>query len=99
MSQNEKKTAIDASKDYLERRCPRLGGPVTFKYCREHAGADLPCWKVFDCWWETFDVNTYFKQQLSEADFQTLVNMKPKPKVVSLVELIEQTRKNLSEEK
>ena len=98
MTQNPKKTTIDTSKDHLERRCPRLGGPVTFQYCRDHAGGELPCWKVFDCWWELFDVTSYFKKQLSASEYETLVNMKPKPKVLSLVDLIEQTRKNLSEE-
>ena len=85
--------------DALETRCPRLGGPVSFHYCRLFAGNDLPCWKVFDCWWETFDVAGFLKQALSDTAFQRLAESKPKPKMLSLVELIAQTRKNLSMEK
>ena len=90
--------APDKVNDHLERRCPRLGGPVTFEYCRRNVGERLPCWKVFDCWWETFDVRAFFKIRLTAAEFQELVNTRPKPKVTSLLELIAQTQKNLSEE-
>ncbi|MBW2555324.1 MAG: hypothetical protein JRE07_00225, partial [Deltaproteobacteria bacterium] len=52
----------------------------------------LPCWKIFDCWWESFDVVEYLKKSLPEDTFKKLVNAKPKPKMVSLVELIEQAK-------
>jgi hypothetical protein len=93
----EKETAPGpGNHDSLETRCPRLGGPVTFEYCRLFAGNNLPCWKIFDCWWEIFDVAGFLKQTLSETDFQNLADSKPKPKILSLVELITLTRKNLS---
>jgi len=84
---------MDESKDHLERRCPRLGGPVSFLYCRTTGEDGLACWKIFDCWWESFDVVGYFEKHLSEEKFNMLVNTKPKPKTVSLVELIEQAKK------
>ena len=40
----------------LVRRCPRLGGEVAFGYCKVCGGEKTPCFKVFDCWWERFDV-------------------------------------------
>ena len=78
--------------DGLERRYPRLGGPVSFRYCRTNGEDGLPCWKIFDCWWESFDVVEYLKKSLPEDTFKKLVNAKPKPKMVSLVELIEQAK-------
>ena len=86
---------MDESKDLLNRRCPRLGGPVTFRYCRLCGDKSLPCWKIFDCWWELFDIKTYLKENLAEGTFSRLVNTKPTPKIKSLVELIEQAKNRI----
>lgn len=83
-------------KDRLERRCPRLGGPVAFKYCRSCGDRLSPCWKIFDCWWEYFDVVGQMKKLLPEAEFKALRAAKPQPKVLSLVALIEQAKKRQS---
>ncbi len=84
---------MDTNKDNLEIRCPRLGGPVSFEYCRTNGDEMLPCWKIFDCWWERFDVAAFLKKNMPEDDFIRLVNTKPKPKVNSLIELIEQAKR------
>jgi hypothetical protein len=76
----------------LSRRCPRLGGPVGFKYCMSGEG-DQPCAKVVDCWWETFDIVRYLRDNLSADQFDRLLNARPRPKVASLVELIAQAQK------
>ena len=81
------------SKDHLERRCPRLGGQISFKYCRLHGGEQLLCWKIFDCWWEFFDIVAYLREHLSDEAFGQLRNSRPKPKVTSLIELIDQAKK------
>lgn len=79
--------------DALERRCPRLGHPVAFGYCRQHCdGEDGRCTKVLDCWWEIFDVASYFRDRLTAEAFGRLSAAQPKPKVASLVELIQQAR-------
>ena len=57
----------------------------------------LPCWKILDCWWETFDVSTYLKQNLPEDQFNTIVNSKPKPKITSIIDLIEQAKSRVVE--
>ena len=88
---------MDNAFDALERRCPRLGGPISFGYCRTTGEDRLPCWKIFDCWWESFDVVEYLKKSLPEETFHRLVNTKPKPKVLSLVELIEQAKNRASQ--
>ena len=78
----------------LQRRCPRLGGPVSFEYCMECGNGKQPCWKIVDCWWEAFDIVTYLKKNLSEEEFNRLIHTRPKPKITSLIEMIEQARQN-----
>ncbi|MFC1857861.1 hypothetical protein ACFL9U_07490 [Thermodesulfobacteriota bacterium] len=86
---------MQLTKDGLEHRCPRLGGTITFGYCRTSGGEEeLPCWKIFDCWWEIFDVANYLKQSLPEDKFDRIANTQPKPKIASLLEIIEQAKKN-----
>jgi hypothetical protein len=87
---------MDEHIDQLERRCPRLGGSVSFAYCRTSSEDHSVCWKIFDCWWECFDVVGHLKKSLQEDKFKRLVNAKPKPKIVSLVELIEQAKNRVS---
>lgn len=86
------------SRDHLEQRCPRLGGPVTFNYCRVHGGEGFPCWKILDCWWETFDVVAFMKEHLTAEQFERLRNTQPKPKITSLIELINQAKKRTGQE-
>lgn len=90
-------TGGDTGHDARERRCPRLGHPVTFAYCRLHAAEKGPCFKALDCWWEIFDVAAYFKERLSEEDFARLAEAKPKPKICSILELIQQARDRIEE--
>lgn len=77
----------------LERRCPRLGGPVGFNYCLAAENEQQPCFKIMDCWWEQFDVYHYLEKALPTAQFEALIQAAPpKPKATSLVELIEAAR-------
>ena len=77
----------------LVRRCPRLGNSVPFNYCEICGDDQQPCFKILDCWWEHFDVVQYLKDQLSEDQFNRLMQARPKPKVTSLLQLIEQAKK------
>lgn len=85
---------MDTSNDGLEMRCPRLGGTISFQYCRTSGDEGMPCLKTADCWWEAFDVITYLWDNLTKEQFQQLVEKKevPQPKVSSLLDLIEQAR-------
>ena len=78
--------------DYRTRRCPRLGGRVDFKYCRMGSGTDPVCWKIFDCWWETFDVRQFLAENLTADQFQRLTEARPPSKINSLLDLIAQAR-------
>ncbi len=80
--------------DGLERRCPRLGGEVNFGYCQTCGENRIPCFKIFDCWWERFDVVAYLKAHLSPKAFESLSkSTRPPDKVASLVDLIQQAQK------
>jgi hypothetical protein len=70
-----------------------LGNPVPFEYCEVCDANQHPCFKILDCWWEYFDVVRYLKNRLPEDQFKRLMTTTPKPKVTSLLELIEQARK------
>lgn len=81
----------------LIRRCPRLGSPVSLHYCQTCEPQAPACWKILDCWWETFDVARYLQDTLAPEQFQRLLDAKPKPKVASLVEIAERVRRHLTD--
>ena len=68
-----------------------LGHPVPFSYCRA-PGRDLPCPRIFDCWWETFDVEGFIRSHFSEADI-TRITRPPPDKRATILELIERARR------
>jgi hypothetical protein len=84
-----------ASKDTLQRRCPRLGSMIFFSYCRTTGEENLPCFKIFDCWWEHFDVVAYLQNRLSPEEFQRLRRKKPPAKINNLLDLVQQARQRL----
>jgi hypothetical protein len=81
----------------LVRRCPRLGGEVAFGYCKICGERETPCFKVFDCWWERFDVVTHMKACLSPEAFEVLSTRRPPPKITSLVDLIRQAKERAAQ--
>ncbi|MFY9942173.1 MAG: hypothetical protein WAK57_08365 [Desulfobacterales bacterium] len=90
---------MDRRWDDCERRCPRLGGPVRFAYCRDHGGdrPATPCGKLFDCWWEVFDVAAYLRANLPAETVAQLLQRTPRPKVQSLLEMIARAQQDLDE--
>jgi hypothetical protein len=78
----------------LARYCPRLGGPVAFSYCLR-CEQEQPCFKVVDCWWETFDIVQDLRDHLPADQFDRVMNAQPRPKISSLVEMIAQARQRI----
>jgi len=78
--------------DTLSKRCSMLGHEVPFSYCRQ-PGQEIPCRKIFDCWFEKIDVQTFITSNYNE-EIQAAIDQPPKPKMLSLFEIIEQARKN-----
>jgi len=73
-------------------RCPRLGHEISFSYCRsENYG--LPCFKTLDCWYDYFLVEEFMRMELTPEEWGKVFGRPPKPKIISLVELIEQAKK------
>ena len=91
MNQNTNALPTDPPSDELGIRCPRLGHQINFSYCRsENSG--LPCFKTLDCWYHHFDVHNFLKDKLTEKEFEKAFLNKGKPKVFSLLDLIEQAK-------
>ena len=90
-----KRESTPPNDDYLIR-CPRLGHQIYFSYCRsENHG--LPCFKILDCWYNHFLVEDYLRSELTPEDWDKAFTRPSKTKVVSLVELIEQAKKQKNE--
>jgi hypothetical protein len=73
-----------------------LGHEVTFSYCRA-PGAELPCRKILDCWWQTFDVNSFLHAHFTDEQIQQAL-APPKDKATSIVELIQQARRSQTDQ-
>jgi len=51
-------------------RCPQLGGPVTFEYCRQ-MNDSLPCGRIVQCWGEIFDVGAFLDQHYDPEQIES----------------------------
>ena len=72
-------------------RCRKLGHQIHFSYCRcENSG--LPCFKTLDCWYPFFPIEDFLRGELTEKEWHEAFAKPLKPKVLSLVELIEQAQ-------
>ena len=80
--------------DDFEMRCPRLGGPIGFGYCRREGPDAQPCFKILDCWWQRFDVASYLESRLPPEVFEALGRRQTPAKITSLIDLIAQAKKN-----
>jgi len=69
-------------------RCPKLGHQVYFAYCRlENTGR--PCIRTLDCWYRYFAVEAHLRAELSDEEWRACFEEPAKPKVLSLLEMIE----------
>jgi hypothetical protein len=75
----------------LWMRCPRLGGEAPFTYCLQEAG-NLPCHRIIACWQAFFPVEAYLRKTLSPQKWEEFAGRKPKEKITSLLELIEEAK-------
>ena len=81
--------------DTLEIRCPMLGHPLNFSYCRS-TDSNTPCRKIYNCWYQRIPVQQFVKEHFSQEIIEK-ITAPPQPKMLSLLELVEkakQTKKN-----
>lgn len=71
--------------------CRRLGHWLTFNYCRQENN-NLPCRKIMDCWFEKLEINEFLEENYREEEISYIFESS-KPKLTSIVELIEQAKK------
>jgi hypothetical protein len=72
-------------------RCPRVGGDVNFRFCRTE-NYMLPCRWIVGCWQAYMDINRFIEKHYSKEDMNRIFTP-PKPKIESLVNLIEKAKK------
>jgi len=88
----------DQDVNNLERRCPRLGSDISFRYCLLSGEDDGPCFKILDCWWEYFDVADYLRQNMPAAAFAELIRTaeQPKNKIGSIIDIARRAQEKTS---
>lgn len=78
--------------DHIELRCPRLGGPVTFGYCRQAGQDNLPCAKALTCFRLRFPVEEYFRAVLREETFARIFDQPMEGRVERLFRVVDEAR-------
>ncbi len=86
-----------AQRQPLVRPCPRLGHPIRFRYCLQ-ADLERPCLKIFDCWWESFDIEAYLRDRLPPEVFAALREAGPRSRIAALVEAAEAAQRRMADE-
>jgi len=69
-------------------RCPRLGHEITFSYCLKES-LDLPCARIMHCWSSIPHIEAVLQEELPPAVWHKFINLQPKDKVASIIDLIE----------
>lgn len=78
--------------DQREGYCRMLGHHVPFSFCRAQADG-RPCRKILDCWFEKFDIRSFLSEHFTEEQIDAFLTP-PKPKMATLLELIEKAKQN-----
>lgn len=84
--------------DTLSTRCPKLGGAVTFSYCKK-VNSGLPCNRVLVCWELHFPVEKYMNIVLNKEEWDKVFNTPVKPRIDVLIELSEQAKELKNKQK
>ncbi len=74
-------------------RCPMLGGPVTFAYCRK-AGDGLPCARILGCWLQKLPLVEFLKANYSPEELHSVFAAERKGRIARLMEAADEARKD-----
>ncbi len=80
----------DLPPDHLEQYCRMLGHEIRFGYCRLQPEG-RPCRRIVECWQGRLDITDFLKKRCSDEEIREIL-APPKPKVTSILELIERAR-------
>jgi hypothetical protein len=72
-------------------RCPRVGGEVNFLFCRTENNM-LPCRWIAGCWKGRMEIQTFLEDHYTKEEREQIFTP-PKPKIESLVNLVERAKK------
>ena len=72
-------------------RCPRVGGEVNFRFCRFENNM-LPCRWIVGCWEMRVDMNKFMTEHYSKEEMDRIFTP-PRPKIESLLNLVEKAKK------
>ena len=72
-------------------RCPRIGGEVNFLFCRTENNM-LPCRWMAGCWQGHMEILTFLEDHYTKEELEQIF-VPPKPKIESLVSLVEKAKK------
>lgn len=82
--------------DGKECYCRILGHHLHFSYCRSLKDG-YPCYKVLDCWFEKFDIRKFIQESFTAEEIESFLQA-PKPKVHTLMALIEKAKSRMKED-
>ncbi len=86
---------VISDNDGRSRRCPMLGHVVEFGFCRQYTEGK-PCRKIFDCWWETFEVVDFVTSHYTEEEVAAITRP-PTDRIVNIYELIRKAQEAAAE--
>ncbi|MBZ0256804.1 hypothetical protein K8I31_12130 [bacterium] len=72
-------------------RCPQLGGPVTFDYCRR-MNKKLPCYNLFRCWGEKLDLQTWLTENFTQEEIQQAMEKPANMRIQSIFDVIQSVK-------
>ncbi len=88
---DERTSGIEQHDDEELWRCPMLGGPVNFGYCRK-VNDGLPCAKLLECWLQRLPLVEFLKTHYSPDQIQTAFATKRKDRVARMMEAVDNAR-------
>lgn len=83
-----------AAYDARTRYCPKLGHEIAFSYCRA-PGEEVPCKRMYDCWWQQFDVHAFVAEHYDEQTRATMA-APPADRATSLFEILKQAQERVA---
>ncbi len=89
MSENPTLTKYDELNMW---RCPQLGGPVNFDYCR-CINKQLPCFNLFRCWGNQIDLQTWLDENYTQDEIKQAMDKPENLRLKSMFDVLQTMKK------